>query len=93
MTGLPKAKGTQGQLAGKQVGTAKGQGKAKGKVSGASPKDAPETDAKTLKDLGIDENLAAGFGTRLIGRTRLETLNGCNLFELLALDELRRRFT
>jgi hypothetical protein len=52
------AKGTQGQLAGKQVGTAKGQGKAKGKVSGASPKDAPETDVKTLKDMGIDVHLA-----------------------------------
>ncbi len=58
MTGLPKAKGTRGQLAGKTKGTGKGRGKAKAKVSGAVPKTAPETDAKTLKDLGIDENLA-----------------------------------
>src|SRR5258706_8874082 len=56
MTGLPKAKGTRGQLAGKTKGTGKGRGKAKAKVSGAVPKTAPETDAKTLKDLGIDEN-------------------------------------
>jgi hypothetical protein len=51
---LPPATGTKGQLAGKEAGTSKGKGS-----SGAVPKTAPEeTDAKTLKDLGIDENLA-----------------------------------
>jgi phage N-6-adenine-methyltransferase len=53
----PKAKGTRGQLAGKKAGSGTGRGKAKA-VSGTVKNTGPEKSVPTLRERGIDENLA-----------------------------------
>src|SRR5262249_22266839 len=54
---LVKAKGTRGQLQGKQIGTSRGKGRGKGSSSGNTKTASPEE--KTYKKIGINPKQAA----------------------------------